>query len=41
MAGRAVREGVRSGLTGEAVSKVLNDTRARMQVANDAYIREG
>ena len=36
-----VREGVRSGLTGEAaVSKVLNDTRARMQVANDAYIRE-
>ena len=36
-----VREGVRSGLTGEAaVSKVLNDTRARMQDASDPYIRE-
>ncbi len=36
-----VREGVRSGLTGEAaVSKVLNDTRARMQGASDPYIRE-
>nr|ADI17439.1 signal transduction protein containing gaf and ptsi domains [uncultured Rhodospirillales bacterium HF0070_31K06] len=36
-----VREGVRSGLTGEAaVSKVLDDTRARMQDASDPYIRE-
>ena len=36
-----VRERVRSGLTGEAaVSKVLNDTRARMQDASDPYIRE-
>ena len=36
-----IREGVRNGLTGEAaVSKVLNDTRARMQDASDPYIRE-
>ncbi len=38
--GRA-REAVGSGLTAEAaVSKVLNDTRARMQKVNDPYIRE-
>ena len=36
-----VREAVRSGLTGEAsVSKVLNDTRARMHDTSDNYIRE-
>jgi len=36
-----VREVVRSGLTAEAaVSKVLNDTRARMQKVQDPYIRE-
>lgn len=36
-----IREAVRSGLTAEAaVSKVLNDTRARMQKVNDPYIRE-
>ena len=36
-----VREAVRSGLTAEAaVSKVLNDTRARMRQINDPYIRE-
>ena len=38
--GRA-HEAVGSGLTAEAaVSKVLNDTRARMQKVNDPYIRE-
>ena len=36
-----VREAVRGGLTAEAaVSKVLNDTRARMRQVNDPYIRE-
>ena len=36
-----VRETVRGGLTGEAaVSKVLNDTRARMYDTSDPYLRE-
>lgn len=36
-----VREAVRSGLTAEAgVSKVLNDTRARMNQVQDPYIRD-
>ncbi len=36
-----IREAIQSGLTAEAaVSKVLNDTRLRMQTAEDPYIRE-
>ncbi len=36
-----IREAIRGGLTAEAaVSKVLNDTRARMQMAADPYLRE-